>query len=153
MVNYQDVLKQKGLNSGPLWCDEGVYRIAKELQMLNPIRFGNIFLGLGGFHTEKVFIACCGVYLESTGFEKVFLENEIFGPATVNSVMNGGNYIRGKRGMGILAEGLKRLQFAKFLESVDQPQFMPLFEAVANVVINFGTGILFWSMLCQPCGT
>ena len=107
MVNYQDVLKQKGLDSGPLWCDEGVYRIVKELQMLNPTEFGNIFLGLGGFHTEKVFIACCGVYLESIGVEKVFVENEIFGPATVNSVMNGGNYIRGKRGMGILAEGLK----------------------------------------------
>ena len=72
MVNYQDVLKQNDLNSGPLWCDEGVYRIAKELQMLNPIQFGNIFLGLGGFHTEKVFIACCGVYVESTGVEKRF---------------------------------------------------------------------------------
>ena len=29
--NYQDVLKQKSVSAGSLWCDEGVYRIAKEL--------------------------------------------------------------------------------------------------------------------------
>ena len=50
MVNFQDVLKQKQLDSGPLLSDEGVYRIAKEIQLLEPDKFSNIFLGLGGFH-------------------------------------------------------------------------------------------------------
>ena len=39
--------------------------------------------------------------------------------------------------MGILAEGLKRLQFAKFLQSVDQSQFMPLSEAVGKLQSTF----------------
>ena len=56
---FQDVLLQRGLDYGPLWCDEGVYRIGKELQLLNPNLSDNIFLGLGGFHMEKVHIACC----------------------------------------------------------------------------------------------
>ena len=34
MINFQDVLKQKGLANGPLWSDEGVYRLAKEIQHL-----------------------------------------------------------------------------------------------------------------------
>ena len=54
MVNFQDVLLQKGLPYGPLWSDEGVYRIAKELQLQYHKKFENIFLGIGGFHLEKV---------------------------------------------------------------------------------------------------
>ena len=88
MKNFQDVLLQKNLQYGPLWCDEGVYRLAKELQLLNPDGFSNIFLGLGGFHTEKVLIACCGKFLENIGIDSVLVENEIFGPAVVNTVLN-----------------------------------------------------------------
>ena len=50
MCNFQDVLLQKSQSYGPLWCNEGVYRLAKELQLLDPARFDNIFLGLGGFY-------------------------------------------------------------------------------------------------------
>ena len=75
MCNFQDVLLQKSQSYGPLWCDEGVYRLAKELQLLDPARFDNIFLGLGGFHTEKVMITCCGKYLEDTGIDSVFVES------------------------------------------------------------------------------
>ena len=67
MRNYQDCLKQKGLECGPLWSDEGVYHISKELQLQFPDEFCDIFLGLGGFHQEKIIIACCGKYLENTG--------------------------------------------------------------------------------------
>ncbi len=52
MVNFQDALKQKGDAYGALWADEGVYRIAKEIQLLKSDQFDNIFLGLGGFHRE-----------------------------------------------------------------------------------------------------
>ena len=54
MCNFQDVLLQKSQSYGPLWCNEGVYRLAKELQLLDSAHFGNIFLDLGSFHTEKV---------------------------------------------------------------------------------------------------
>ena len=64
MKNYQDVLEQKRVPTGALWCDEGVYRIAKELQLMHPNEFRNIFLGLGGFHTEKAVLACMGNFLK-----------------------------------------------------------------------------------------
>ena len=114
MCNFQEVLRQRSQPYGPLWCDEGVYRLAKELQLLDQDRFDNIFLGLGGFHMEKVMIACCGEYLEETGFDTVFVENEVYGPDIVKSVMNGGHYICGIRGMTIILEVLHTLQMNQF---------------------------------------
>ena len=79
MKNFQDVFSQNDLECGPLWCVEGVYRIAKELQPLDPDGFSNIFIGLGGFHLEKVIISCIGKFLEESGTENIFVENEILG--------------------------------------------------------------------------
>ena len=104
MWNFQDVLRQRSQPYEPLWCYEGVYQLAKELQLLEQDRFDNIFLGLGGFHMEKVMTACCGKYLEETGFDTVFVENEVYDPDIVKSVMNGGHYVRGIRGMAIISE-------------------------------------------------
>lgn len=36
MVNFQDAMVQVNQNCGVLWNDEGVYHIAKELQLLFP---------------------------------------------------------------------------------------------------------------------
>ena len=47
------------------------------------------FLGPGGFHLEKILIACIGKFLEESGAENVFTENEVFGPGVVKTVMNG----------------------------------------------------------------
>jgi hypothetical protein len=99
MINFQDVLLQRGHENGPLWSDEGVYHMAKEIQLLYPEKFSNIFLGIGGFHLEKVVIGCLGSYLECSGIHHILVEEKVFGPAVVNSVMSGGNYVRGKRGM------------------------------------------------------
>ena len=29
MVNFQDVLQQRGMSCGPFWSDEGIYRLAR----------------------------------------------------------------------------------------------------------------------------
>ena len=36
MKNYQDILNQRNVPHSPLWCDEGVYQIAMEIQLLRP---------------------------------------------------------------------------------------------------------------------
>ena len=36
MKNFQDILHQKNMPYGPLWCDEG---IAKEIQLLKRMQF------------------------------------------------------------------------------------------------------------------
>jgi len=52
---------------------------------------------------EKVLIACCGAFLKETGMDKLLAENEIFGPGVVQIILSGSNYIRGKRGMMLIA--------------------------------------------------
>ena len=94
MKNFQDILKQHELPYGPLWCDQGVYRIAKEIRLLKSDEFDNIFVGLGGFHTEKVVLACIGKYLEGSEAEEILVQTGCFGPDTVKAVMNGGHYNR-----------------------------------------------------------
>ena len=117
--------------------NEGVYLIAKEFQLINPEKFGKIFVGLGGFHLEKVIIACCGKYLEESGIDSIFVEHEIFGPDVVTSAMEGGNYVRDKRGIALISEALQRLQFSIFLETVDTSRFSDLFQHIAELQTLF----------------
>ena len=118
MVNFQDVLKQQGKPYGALWCDEGVYAIAKELQLLFPEKFKNIFLGLGGFHYEKIVYGCVGRYLEISGIDAVLTETECFGVDVVNSVLEGTNYVRSKEGLSMINEAIQSLMLDEFLKSI-----------------------------------
>ena len=109
-VNFQDVLIQKECENCPLWSDEGVYHTAKEIQLLYQQKFSNIFLGIGGFHLEKVVICCLNTYLESSGIQNLVTEEKIYGPVNVNSLISGGNYFWDKRGMSLIAEVIEQLQ-------------------------------------------
>ena len=107
MINFQDVLKQKNQTSGPLWCDEGVYRLAKEIELLYPQKFDNLFIGLGGFHTKNIVLACCGQLLKDIGARDVFVQNEIYGPnVTDGTILNGTNYVLCREAMRNLSEAV-----------------------------------------------
>ena len=128
MINFQDVLLQKSIPCGPLWSDEGVYRLAKELQLNNPDKFSNIFLGIGGFHLEKIVIACCGKYLEESGIDSVLVENEVFGPKIAISALQGSHYARGKRCMALVAEAMEHLQLATFFKERNDSDYKNVFD-------------------------
>ena len=87
MINFQDVLKQKECDNVLLWLDEGVCYTAKEIQLLYPQKFSNIFLVIGSFHLKKVVIGCLGTYLESSDIHNLLVKEKV-----VNSVMSGRNY-------------------------------------------------------------
>ena len=135
MINFQDVLKQKGRENGPLWSDEEVNHIAKEIQLLYPQKFSNIFLGIDGFYLEKTVISYLGTYLESSGIQNLLVEENVYGPAVINSVMSGGNYIRGKSGISLIAEAMEKLQVYSFLHSSDGEVFSELFDKIDELVI------------------
>ena len=119
LLNYQDVLLQRGQSCGSFWCDEGVYWIAKELQLLDS-KFDNIFIGLGGFHMEKNILGCIGQYLQDIGVRDIFIQSRIFTPtATDNKIMNGGDYILSRSGMRFLCEAISRLRFDEYCKVAD----------------------------------
>ena len=135
MINFQDVLKQNKHKNGPLWSDNEVYHIAKEIQLLYPRKFSNIFLGISGFYLEKVVIGCLDTYLKSSGIQYLLVEEKVYGPVVINSVMSGGNYIRGKREISLIAEPMKQLQVYSFLHSSDGEVFSALFDKIYELVI------------------
>ena len=95
--------------------------------MLNPGKFGNIFLGIEAFHLEVV-LACCVKYLQESGSDSIFVELETFDPGVVTSVMAGGNYIYGKREIALISEALQHLQFSEFIKPVDISELQALFR-------------------------
>ena len=71
--------------------------------------------------------------MEESGVENVFVENEIFGPGVVKTVMNGGHYVRGKRGMGLISLALHRLQLIELIKVTDYSQFQGLLENIEEL--------------------
>ena len=73
---------------------------------------------------EKFMIACCGNDLEDTGIDSIFVENEVYRSENVKSVMNGGNYVRGIRGMGMISEVLITLRLGQYtLQTKEDDKF------------------------------
>ena len=114
MINFQDALKQKGDTYGGLWADEGVYCIAKEIQLMKPDQFNNIFLGLGGFHMEKIVLACLGSYLEPSGIFGVLVEIECYGTDVIKTVISGSHYSRAHTAHSIIHEVLTSMMLEAF---------------------------------------
>ena len=85
--NFQSVLEFLDQPKLPVTCDEGVYRIAREIQLVRPNEFGNIVLCLGSFHMAKVALGCIGKYIKSSGAENILIESCIFGVNVVESVI------------------------------------------------------------------
>lgn len=120
MINFQDVLKEKNLSAG-LWCDEEVYLLAREIQFMFSDKFDNLFIGLGGFHTEKIILACCGQLLNTIGIRDVFVQNEIYGPSvTDNTILKGTNYILCREAMRNLTEAVNHIKIERFLREREQ---------------------------------
>ena len=135
MINFQDVLKQKECENGPVWQDERFYHTAKEIQLLYPQKFSNIFLGISSFHLEKVVIGCLVTYLKSSGIQNLLVEEMVYRLAVVNSVMSGGNYIRGQRGMPFIAKAMEQLRVYSCLQSPNGDVCSELFDKIDKLVI------------------
>lgn len=73
----------------PLWLNEGDYHVAKAIQLCHLQIISNIFLGIAAFQWEKIVIGCFRAYLESSRSQDFPVEEELCGPAVVESIRNG----------------------------------------------------------------
>lgn len=118
MVNFKDVLLQRNEECGAMWCDEGVYCLAREIQFLRPKESDMLFIGMGPFHWCKVLCAAMGKYLEPSGITQALSNSGVFGKGVAeSSVMKGGDYVQAKDGMSIISEAIAILQYEEFLQS------------------------------------
>ena len=108
--NFKGILQQLDQPILPVTCDEGVYHIAREIQLIRPEEFQAIVLCMGSFHMAKVALGCVGKYLTGSG------PNVTFGVNVVDSVLGGKNYGRSLKGLQLLKEALLQLQWEAFFK-------------------------------------
>ena len=65
--------------------------------------------------------------------DTVLVENEIYGLTVVKSVVDGGHYARGKRGLSLISEALEHLQLSAFMESIDGEKYKELFKQIGEL--------------------
>ena len=129
ITNFRNIMKQTGNISGTLWCDEGVCHIAREIQLLSSDSF-DVFLGLGGFHTEKGFMTCLRKCLKGTRIDKVLINTKIYGPVSTEIVLNGGHYANANRAYSLIAEISHVLQLDTFFTENDKMQYHQFIDCV-----------------------
>lgn len=122
LKNFNGILRYLDQPKLPVTCDEGVYHIAREIQLICPEEFKDIVLCMGSFHMAKVSLGCLGKYLKGSGAESILVESATFGVNVVDSVLCGKNYIRSFKGLQFLKEALLRLQWQAFFEQGDNVQ-------------------------------
>ena len=116
--NVMDISSQLVQNEIPLYCDEGVYCIVREIQLQRPDEFRRLVPCAGTLHLTKNVLKCIGRSLSGSGVELVWLQADVFGPSVIeNSVLNGGHYNRSLNGMLLLHEALERLLYRQFFET------------------------------------
>ena len=89
LKSIADVLEQDTL---PFVVDEGVYQYIVDIYLHSPDMFTNIFPILGSFHMVKIACKCAGKYLRGSGIEDALIENEIFRPGVLDTVLSGKHY-------------------------------------------------------------
>ena len=136
LLNFKKIssrLKQKVF---PFFCDEGVYHLVIKIQLEHPELFDDIFPMLGSFHTAKTALKCAGKYIKGCGAEDAYIECSLFGPKSVETVMNGSHYYRSFNGLMMLAEAVERLRFEAFWGTVDRVQFNEIAEIFSQFQQN-----------------
>ena len=134
MKNLVAICSQLFQNKLPVYADEKVYCMAKEIQLLRPLEFESLVLCLGTFHTIKTLLKCIGKSLQGTGAENVWLEAGVYGPTVIqNSILNGGHYSRSLDGQKLLAESMQRLLYKEFFAEKGISNYTQELEILAQL--------------------
>ena len=76
--------------------------------------FLRLFPMMGNFHMTRGALRCAGKYLRGSGIEDAFIECRIFGPKTLETVLNGSHYYRSFSGLIIVADAVTRMKMEAF---------------------------------------
>ena len=116
LKKFQEIRRQLNQSHLPITCDEGVYRIAREIMLMRPEEFKDLILCMGSFHMAKILLGCLGKYLPGSGARNTWIENLVVGINVVQSVLGGTHKTRSLKGMLLLFEAMQRLQWCEFFK-------------------------------------
>lgn len=134
MKNFMDICSQLTQNEIPMYCDEGVYCIVRDIQLLRPEEFRTLVPCMGTFHLLKTVLKCIGKLLDGSGADMTWLQAGVFGPTVIeNSVLHGGHYSRCLEGMQLIAEAFERLQYKEFFSEKGIAQYTHELAILTNL--------------------
>ena len=94
--------------------DLGVAKKAFNIVWQNHIRFGNVIIRIGVFHTICSLFGALGKHMKGSGFEDIAIEAGICASGSLQKVMSGKHYSRALRVHKLVLEALERLLFEAF---------------------------------------
>ena len=125
MKNFVAICSKLNQTSLPIYMDEKVYCIAKEIQLLNLQEFSCLILLLGNFHSIKTLLKCSGKSIEGSGADYIWLNAGIYGPNMIeNSILKATHYSRSLEAQSQLAEAMQRLQYKEFFLHSDMTKYI-----------------------------
>jgi len=83
----------------------------------------------------KSALRCAGKYVRGSGVEDAFIETQIFGPKTLESVLAGGHYYRSFCGLMMLNEAIDRLKLEGFWSKHSSEQFQGALTKLSDLKI------------------
>ena len=117
MKNFVSLCNQLEQDKIPMYCDEKVYCIVKEIRFIRKEEFSSIIPCLGTFHTIKTLMKSIGKSLGGSGAESVTTG---YGPTVIDKpILGATHYNRALEGLSVLAESISRLIFKEFFEDKD----------------------------------
>ena len=117
LQNFKNILSQLSQNQMAVFCDEGVYHIAREIILKQATDFTGLVLCLGSFHMIKTTLACIGKYTSGSGCRAIWTKKKVFGLDVVKSVITAKDYERSIDGIRSLGECISRLQWVAFFDN------------------------------------
>ena len=137
MKNFTAIGSQLVQGEIPMYCDEGVYCIVREIQMKRQKEFCTLVPCLGTFHLLKTVLKCIGKALGGSGADMVWLQAGGFGPTVIqNSILNGGHYNRCLEGMHLLAEAFQRLLYKEFFAEKGIEKYKVELDILVNLKLS-----------------
>ena len=132
LVNFENVRKQLGQPTLPIWQDEGVFDILVDLYIEDPEEFKNLFPAMGPFHWGKVLQRVNGKLMRGSGFDDAFVEAGVFGSGVFETVLNGGHYYRSLAGNLLLDDIITYYQWRAFW-SVNNKESYPCLPQIEQL--------------------
>ena len=141
MKNFVSICSQLTQDKIPVYMDEKVYAIAKEIQLQHPHEFGCLFLCLGTFHLTKTLLKCNGKAIDGSGAEYAWLNTGIHGPSVIeSSILEAKHYSCALEAQSDLAEAMRRLQYKEFFQVNDLSNYRDEIEILKKLNASVSSG-------------
>ena len=114
--NFKGILQHLDQPKLPVTCDEGVYHLAHEIQLIRSEEFQDIVLCMGSFHMAKVALGCLGKYLKGSGAESILVESATFGVNVVDSVLGSKKLQQVIEGVAVAEGGIVTLTMGSIFQ-------------------------------------